>query len=54
MTAMVKRRDPAAVRLGRRGGLKSAAARMKKMTPEQRSEVARKAALARWSKRKKS
>lgn len=30
--------------LGRRGGKKSAAGRMQKMTPEQRSDVARKAA----------
>jgi hypothetical protein len=36
---------------GKRGGLKSANARMKKLTPEQRSEVARKAAIARWGKK---
>src|SRR5579883_248652 len=35
---------------GRRGGLKSAVARMEKLTPEQRSEYARKAAKARWAK----
>jgi hypothetical protein len=33
---------------GRKGGLKGGKARAAKMTPEQRSEVARKAALARW------
>lgn len=32
--------------MGRTGGKKSAAGRMTKMTPEQRSEVARKAAAA--------
>ncbi len=37
--------------LGRRGGLLSAAARMTKMTPERRSEVAREAARKRWAKK---
>ena len=37
---------------GRRGGKKSGKARMAKLTPEKRSEVARKAAAARWSKKK--
>jgi len=36
---------------GRRGGLKSAKGRMTKLSPEQRSAVARKAAAARWSKK---
>jgi hypothetical protein len=44
-------RDPAAVELGRRGGLKGGRARASKMTPEQRSDVARKAAMARWTKK---
>ena len=43
-------KNPAAVTLGRLGGLKSAKARMKKLTPEQRKEIAQKAAKARWSK----
>jgi hypothetical protein len=42
-------KDPAAVELGRRGGLKGGRARAEKLTPEQRSEIARKAARARWS-----
>mgnify|MGYP007001911145 CR=1 FL=1 len=42
------KRDPAAVALGRKGGLKGGAARAAKLTPEQRSEIARKAASARW------
>lgn len=41
-------KDPAAVALGRKGGLKGGKARAAKMTPEQRSEAARKAAQARW------
>ncbi|HZP72998.1 MAG TPA: hypothetical protein VFA97_06430 [Gaiellaceae bacterium] len=44
-------KDPAAVALGRRGGLKGGKARAANMTPEQRSEAARKAAAARWGKR---
>ncbi len=41
-------RDPAAVALGRRGGLKGGRARADKLTAEQRSEIARRAAAARW------
>jgi hypothetical protein len=41
---MAKRKNPEAVKLGRRG----AKARMTKLTPEQRSEVAKTAAAARW------
>jgi hypothetical protein len=47
---MAKRKNPNAVALGRRGGLRSAAGRMKKMTAEERSAIARRAALARWRK----
>lgn len=42
-------KDPAAVALGRKGGLKGGKARAANMTPEQRSEAAKKAAAARWS-----
>ncbi len=42
-------KDPAAVALGRRGGLKGGKARAAKLTPERRSEIARNAARARWS-----
>jgi hypothetical protein len=38
----------AAKELGRRGGLKGGLARPKKLTAEERSEVDRKAAKARW------
>ena len=43
-------KDPAAVSLGRRGGLKGGKARAAKLTPEERSEIASKAAKARWKK----
>jgi len=43
-----KRKNPAAVALGRKGGKKGGAARAASMTPEQRAESARKAANARW------
>jgi len=43
-------KDPAAVALGRKGGLKGGKARAEKMTAEERAESARKAARARWSK----
>lgn len=41
-------KDPAAVELGRKGGMKGGKARAKKLTAKQRSEIARKAARARW------
>ena len=44
-------KNPAAVALGRLGGLKGGKARAAKLTPEERSEIARKAAKARWKKR---
>jgi hypothetical protein len=47
-------KDPAAVALGRRGGLKGGKARAAAMTPKQRREAAQKAAQARWSKRPSS
>jgi hypothetical protein len=47
-----REKDPAAVSLGRRGGLKGGKARAASMTPEERRESARKAAEARWSSRK--
>jgi len=46
----VDTRDPAAVALGRRGGLKGGRARAEKLTPEQRSAIAARAARTRWSK----
>lgn len=43
-------KNPAAVELGRLGGLKGGPARAKKLTAQQRSEIARKAAETRWGK----
>jgi hypothetical protein len=43
-----KEKDPAAVALGRKGGLKGGKARAAKMTKEERSASAKKAARARW------
>ena len=44
-------KNPLAVALGRRGGLKGGKARAEKMTPEERSASASKAAQARWKAR---
>jgi hypothetical protein len=44
-------KDPAAVALGRKGGLKGGKARAERMTPEERSEASRRAAEARWSRK---
>ena len=41
-------KDPAAVALGRKGGLKGGKARASKLTPSERTQAARKAAKARW------
>jgi hypothetical protein len=45
-----KKKNPAAVMLGRLGGLKGGHARAAKLTPEELSESARKAVTARWAK----
>lgn len=42
-------KDPAAVALGRKGGLKGGKARAAKMSAKERSDAAKKAAQARWS-----
>ena len=41
-------KNPAAVALGRLGGLKGGKARAKSLSPKKRAEIAKKAALARW------
>lgn len=43
-------KNPAAVTLGRLGGLKGGKARADKLAPEYRKEIAKKAAEARWKK----
>ena len=47
-----RRKNPAAVALGRRGGLKSAKARMEKIPKDERARIAGVAARARWAKEK--
>ena len=46
-----RQKNVAAVALGRLGGLKGGKARAAKLTPEQRREIAQKAARARWADR---
>lgn len=45
-------KDPAAVSLGRRGGIKGGKARAEKLSSERRSEIARTASSTRWESRK--
>lgn len=46
-------KNPAAVSLGRLGGLKGGRSRAANMTPEERKEAAFKAAQARWGKKER-
>lgn len=46
------KRNPAAVELGRRGGLKGGKARAATLSERQLRQAARKAAKARWAKKK--
>jgi hypothetical protein len=50
---MSKQKNPHAVALGRLGGLKGGKARTAKLSPQERSELARKAVQARWAKVRK-
>lgn len=45
------RKNPAAVALGRLGGAKGGKARAEKLSAKKRSEIAKKAARARWGKK---
>lgn len=47
-TADLKGKNPAAVELGRLGGQKGGKARAASLTSKKRSEIAKKAAAARW------
>lgn len=47
-------KNPAAVALGRKGGLKGGKVRASKLTTEERSRIASIAATARWRKKKNS
>ncbi len=46
-----KQKNPAAVALGRLGGLKGGPARAEKLSSKRLKEIARKAAKTRWSKK---
>ena len=50
--ALKEGKDPLAVLLGQRGGLKGGRARADKLSKKRRKEIAQKAAKARWSKQK--
>ncbi|SPF40201.1 Histone H1 (fragment) [Candidatus Sulfotelmatobacter kueseliae] len=47
---MARKKNPNAVALGKLGGSKGGKIRAAKLTPGERSEIARKAVLARWAK----
>lgn len=49
LAGMAKKKNPAAVSLGRKGGK----ARWQGVSPAERSEAAKKAITARWAKRKR-
>jgi hypothetical protein len=51
---MTRKKNPHAVALGRLGGSKGGKIRAARLTPEQRSKIARNAVLARWEKARKS
>jgi hypothetical protein len=48
ISIMRRKKNPAAVALAKLGAKKGGKARMKQLTPAERSELARKAANARW------
>ena len=50
--ATAEGKNPAAVLLGRMGGLKGGKARAESLSSKKRKEIARKAANARWKKQK--
>ena len=49
---MAEEKNPAAVALGKLGASKGGKARAAKLTKEQRVEIAKKAAAARWAKKR--
>jgi hypothetical protein len=50
--APMKRKNPHAVAMAKLGSKKAAKARMEKISPERRKEIARNAVQARWAKAK--
>jgi hypothetical protein len=51
LQAFAKEKNPAAVALGRLGGLKGGPARAKKLSSKKRKKIAQKAAITRWAKK---
>jgi hypothetical protein len=49
-----RKKNPAAVALGKLGGLKGGRARADKLTDERKKEIAQQAAKTRWAKEKKA
>ena len=49
-STLKKKKNPAAVALGKLGGLKGGPSRANKLSAKRRSEIARNAVLARWEK----
>jgi len=47
------KKNPAAVALGKLGGMKGGRARAAKLTPQERTEIAQRAAKARWGRSEK-
>jgi hypothetical protein len=54
LQALAKEKNPAAVALGRLGGLKGGPARAKKLSSKKRKIIAQKAAKTRWAKKPKA
>ena len=52
-TEIGPQKNPAAVALGRLGGLKGGKARAASLSPKKRREIARRAAAARWARKRK-
>jgi hypothetical protein len=52
--APAKEKNPAAVALGRLGGLRGGKERAKRLSSRRRKEIARKAANARWARKPKA
>jgi hypothetical protein len=50
---MAEEKNPAAVALGKLGASKGGKARAEKLSDERKSEIARKAAKARWDKKRR-
>ena len=52
-TVLIEGKNPHAVALGKLGGSKGGKIRAERLTPEQRKEIAQKAARKRWEKKDK-